>query len=100
MAAAVKLSQQLRTESCVVFGNGHCEAQTERLKAGTKVNGKIAPKSIVVGVADLVSQWGRQYFRMRIVGEYPGVLPGFVPPACSQRISCEQGRSARFKRSL
>jgi hypothetical protein len=26
MAAAVKLSQQLRTESCVVFGNGHCEA--------------------------------------------------------------------------
>jgi hypothetical protein len=26
MAAAVKLSQQLRTESCVVSGNGHCEA--------------------------------------------------------------------------
>ena len=26
MAAAVKLSQQLRTESCVVAGNGHCEA--------------------------------------------------------------------------
>ena len=26
MAAAVKLSQQLSTESCVVFGNGHCEA--------------------------------------------------------------------------
>ncbi len=26
MAAAVKLSQQLRTESCVVPGNGHCEA--------------------------------------------------------------------------
>ncbi len=26
MAAAVKLSQQLRTESCVVVGNGHCEA--------------------------------------------------------------------------
>jgi hypothetical protein len=26
MAAAVKLSQQLRTESCVVAGNGLCEA--------------------------------------------------------------------------
>jgi len=26
MAAAVKLSQQLRTESCVVAGNGPCEA--------------------------------------------------------------------------
>ena len=26
MAAAVKLSQQLLTESCVVAGNGHCEA--------------------------------------------------------------------------
>ena len=26
MAAAAKLSQQPRTESCVVSGNGHCEA--------------------------------------------------------------------------
>jgi len=26
MAAVVKLSQQLRTESCVVAGNGPCEA--------------------------------------------------------------------------
>jgi hypothetical protein len=26
MAAAVKLSEQLRTESCVVAGNGPCEA--------------------------------------------------------------------------
>ncbi len=26
MAVAVELSQQLCTESCVVFGNGHCEA--------------------------------------------------------------------------
>ena len=26
MAAAVKPSQQPRTESCVVSGNGHCEA--------------------------------------------------------------------------
>ena len=26
MAAAVKHSQQLLTESCVVAGNGHCEA--------------------------------------------------------------------------
>jgi len=26
MATAAKLSQQPRTESCVVTGNGHCEA--------------------------------------------------------------------------
>ena len=26
MAVAAKLSQQLRTESCVVSGNEHCEA--------------------------------------------------------------------------
>ena len=26
MAVAVELSQLLRTESCVVSGNGHCEA--------------------------------------------------------------------------
>ena len=26
MAAAAKISQQPRTESCVVSGNGHCEA--------------------------------------------------------------------------
>src|SRR5258705_12814092 len=25
-------------------------------------------------------------------------LPGFVPPACNQRISWEQGRSIRFRR--
>ena len=28
------------------------------------------------------------------------MLPGFVPPACNQRGSCEQGRSVRFKRKL
>ena len=26
------------------------------------------------------------------------MLPGFVPPACSRRVACEQGRSARFRR--
>ncbi len=35
------------------------------LQAGTRVNGLVAPKSIVVEVADLVSQWGRQNVRMR-----------------------------------
>jgi len=33
-------------------------------------------------------------------GECPGVLPGFAPPACSQGISCEQGRSVWFKPKL
>ncbi len=45
MATSVKLSQQPRTESCVVPGNGH---------SGTQVNGMLAPKSRVVGVADPV----------------------------------------------
>jgi len=32
--------------------------------------------------------------------EWSEVLPGFVPPACSQRLGREQGRSIRFKREL
>jgi hypothetical protein len=63
------------------------------------VNGGIAPKSIVVEVADLVSQWGRQNHRVR-QGECPVVLPGFVPPACRRRISGEQGRSVRLPASV
>ena len=63
------------------------------------MNGKIAPKSIVIGAADLIPEGGRQNPSARY-GEYSGVLPGFVPLACSQRVSREQGRAARFKRSL
>jgi hypothetical protein len=63
------------------------------------VNGKIAPKSNVVGAADPVSQWGRRNSRKR-KGKCLGGLPGFVPSACRRRISCEQGRSTRLKRSL
>jgi len=44
-------------------------------EAGTKVNGDIAPKSIVVESADLISQWGRQYSRARR-GERPGSFRG------------------------
>ena len=63
------------------------------------VNGNIAPKSIVIGVADPIPQRGRRkrWPRQR---ERPGVLPGFVPPACNQRGQREQGRSIRFKRKL
>src|ERR1700752_1818300 len=32
--------------------------------------------------------------------EWPAVLPGFVPPACSKREQREQGRSIRFKRKF
>jgi hypothetical protein len=63
------------------------------------VNGKIAPKSIVIGAADLIPQRGRQNPSARY-GEFAGVLPGFVPLACSRRAPREQGRAARFKRSL
>jgi hypothetical protein len=40
------------------------------------VNGDIAPKSIVVEAADLISLWGRQNPGMRN-SECPGMLPGF-----------------------
>ena len=60
------------------------------------MNGKIAPKSIVIEVADLIPLWGRQKLRMRY-GECAELLPGFVPLACNRRISWEQGRSVRLK---
>jgi hypothetical protein len=63
------------------------------------VNGKIAPKSNVIGVADPIAQRGRRNLWPR-QRERPGVLPGFVPPACNQRGQREQGRSIRFKRKL
>jgi len=99
MTAPAKPSQQPGTESCVVFNNDHCEALTGRGQARTSVSGKIAPKSNVVEVADLVSQWGRQKLGMHY-GELIKMLPGFVPLACHQRTSCEQGRATGFRRSL
>jgi hypothetical protein len=99
METAAKPSSQPRTESCVMSGNGHCEAETGRLQAGTAVNDKIAPKSTVVEVADLIPQRGRQK-RWSRHGKDPAMLPGFVPLACNQRTSWEQGRSVGFKRSL
>ena len=63
------------------------------------MNGVLAPKSIVMEVADLVPQRGRQNFKARH-GEYLETLPGFVPPACNQRVLCEQGRAVEFKRKL
>jgi len=98
METAAKPSSQPRTESCVMSGNGHCEAETGRMQAGTSVNGKIAPKSIVVEVADPIPLRGRQKLWIRH-GKRPEMLPGFVPPACGQRISWEQGRSVGFKRN-
>ena len=41
------------------------------------MNGVLAPKSIVVEVADLVPLWGRQKFKARY-GEHLEMLPGFV----------------------
>ena len=63
------------------------------------MNGKIAPKSIVIGVADPIPLRGRRNRRPRHRKRF-SVLPGFVPPACSQRGRCEQGRSIQFKRKL
>src|SRR5258708_24995949 len=63
------------------------------------VNGNIAPKSIVIGVADPVAQRGRRNRRPR-QREWSEALPGFVPPACNQRKQREQGRSIRFRRKL
>ena len=69
------------------------------LQARTVVNEKIAPKSIVIEVADSIPRGGRQKLRMRY-GECAELLPGFVPLACNQRISWEQGRSVRLKLGL
>src|SRR5215472_1264226 len=63
------------------------------------VNGNIAPKSIVIGVADPIPLWGRQNCSPR-QRERSAVLPGFLPPACNQRDRREQGRSIRFKHPL
>jgi hypothetical protein len=63
------------------------------------VNGNIAPKSIVIGVADPIPQRGRRNRSPRY-SERPEMLPGFVPPACNQRKQREQGRSIRFKRKF
>ena len=63
------------------------------------MNGNIAPKSIVIGVADPIPLRGRQNCSPR-QRERPAVLPGFLPPACNQRDRREQGRSIRFKQPL
>ena len=35
-----------------------------------------------------------------VSGENMGLLPGYVPTACYQRIPCEQGRSGKLRRGL
>src|SRR5712692_5012257 len=98
MATAAKLSSQPRTESCVVATMALRSVDRE-VVGRNPVNGKIAPKSILIEVADSIPQRGRRNPRMRH-GECPEMLPGFVPLACNRRISWEQGRAVRFKRSL
>jgi hypothetical protein len=81
MATAATLSSQPRTESCVVA----CIAlrSVDREVVGRNpVNGKIAPKSIVLEVADPIPHRGRQKPKPRH-GEWSGRLPGFVPLACN-----------------
>ena len=64
MATAAKLSSQPRTESCVV-ANTALRSVDREVVGRNKVNGKIAPKSNVIGVADPVSQRGRRNRRPR-----------------------------------
>jgi hypothetical protein len=40
----------------------------------------------VIEAADLIPLRGRQNPGARF-GEYTGMLPGFVPPACSRRVA-------------
>ena len=63
------------------------------------MNGQLAPKSIVVEVADLIPLGGRPSF-MTCHGERLEMLPGFVPPACCPKVPCEQGRAVGLKREL
>ena len=60
------------------------------------MNDKIAPKSIVIEVADPIPLRGRQKLKMRH-GECVELLPGFVPPACNQGVPWEQGRSVGLR---
>jgi hypothetical protein len=98
MASAAKPSSQPRTESCVVATTALRSVDRE-VVGRNLVNGKIAPKSILIEVADPIPQRGRRNPRMRH-GECPGMLPGFVPLACNRRIPWEQGRAVRFKLGL
>jgi hypothetical protein len=98
MASAAKPSSQPRTESCVVATTALRSVDRE-VVGRNLVNGKIAPKSILIEVADPIPQRGRQNSRMRH-GECLGMLPGFVPLACNRMISWEQGRAVRFKHDL
>jgi len=59
----------------------------------------LAPRSIVVEVASLVPQWGKQNPKVHN-GECREALPEFVPPTCNRRVSCEQRRAFGFKRKL
>src|SRR5215470_13657221 len=95
MVAAVKLSWQPRTESCVVAGTALRSVDREAVDRNISER-KIAPKSIVIEVADPIPLRGRQNLWMRH-SECPEMLPGFVPPACNQRTSWEQGRAVRCK---
>jgi hypothetical protein len=63
------------------------------------VNGNMAPKSIVVGVADLVPLGGRQNpgrCHWRAFWDASGVLTAGM----QAKDACEQGRSIRFKRKF
>jgi len=70
------------------------------------VNGNIAPKSIVIGVADPIPQRGRRNCSPR-QRERPAVLPGFLPPACNptreihpvQAPACRAGQADEVRRA-
>ena len=74
MASAAKPSSQPRTESCVVAPTALRSVDRE-VVGRNLVNGKIAPKSILIEVADPIPQRGRRNPRMRH-GECPEMLPG------------------------
>jgi hypothetical protein len=63
------------------------------------VNGNIALKSIVIGVADPIPQRGRRNRSPRN-NERPEMLPGFVPPACNQGSNANKGDPSGSAASL
>ena len=77
MEAARRSLASSRVPSLAVSGDGHCEAWTGRLQAETTVNGNVAPKSIVMEVADPIRSGEGGSSGMRH-GECTELLPGCV----------------------
>ena len=95
MAVAVELSQLLRTESCVVVRQRSLRSVDRKAVGRNESKRRNSPEIDRGGSSRPYLSMGKAIWQ----GAFWRVswcASGVVPPACSQRIPCEQGRSARF----